>query len=99
MKVVRDYTGISNDVKARDSFISEIQAANKYFNEKPFPSNEFDENAFIKCADADSAKLYCPERWKAMQAWIKNTDKASKCIDSLSLISLISCCNYLSDTY
>ena len=99
MKVVRDYTGISNDVKARDSFISEIQAANKYFNEKPFPSNESDENAFIKCVDADSAKQYCPERWKAMQAWIKNTDKASKCIDSLSLISLISCCNYLSDTY
>jgi len=81
MELVRDYTGNSDDVKARDSFISEIQLADKYFNDKPFPSKESDDSAFINCTDADSAKLYCPERWKAMQAWIKNTEEVKQKIE------------------
>ena len=76
MKLVRDYTGQSDDNKARDSFISEIQAADKYFNDRPFPSNESDDNAFIKCTDPASAALYCPKRWEAMQKWIENIEKA-----------------------
>jgi len=47
------------------------------FNSKPFPSNESGNDAFIKCIDSKSAQAYCPERWKAMQLWIKNTDKVS----------------------
>ena len=82
MALVRDYTGESDDTKARDSFIREIQADDKYFNERSFPSNESDGNAFIKCTDAESAKLYCPQRWKAMQAWIKNINEVKNKLQS-----------------
>ena len=75
MKLVKEYTGESDDIKARNLFITEIQAADKYFNGESFPAGESDDNAFIKCFDADSAKLYCPKRWEAMQTWIKNTDE------------------------
>ena len=77
MKLVKDYTGNSNDINARDMFISEIHAVDNYINEKPFPSNESDENAFVKCFDAESAKLYCPKRWEAMQTWIKHTNEVT----------------------
>lgn len=77
MQLVKDFTGNSDDIKARDLFISEIQAADKFFNDNPFPSNESDENAFIKCFDAVSAKLYCPKRWEAMQTWIKDTNEVT----------------------
>lgn len=75
MKLVKEYTDESDDIKARDSFRSEIQAADKYFNDESFPPGESDDNAFIKCFDAESAKLHCPKRWEAMQTWIKSTDQ------------------------
>lgn len=47
-----------------------------YFNDQPFPNNETGKEAFVKCNDLKSAEAYCPKRYKAMKAWIENTDKA-----------------------
>lgn len=54
-----------------------MQDQEMYFNDKPFPDNETSNDAFIKCYDDASAKAYCPKRYKAMQAWIKNSKEAS----------------------
>lgn len=47
-----------------------------YFNDQPFPANESGKEAVVKCNDLKSAEAYCPKRYKAMKAWIENTDKA-----------------------
>lgn len=77
MKLVREYTGKNDDTEARNLFRTEIESVGNYFNDKSFPSNESENNAFIKCIDDASAKAYCPKRWEAMQTWIKNVRKAS----------------------
>ena len=78
LDLVKEYTGLNDDTKARDKFISEIQRQERYLNRLSFPSEESDENAFIKCFDANSAKKHCPKRWEAMQTWIKSTQKVTK---------------------
>ena len=77
MELVREYTGKNDDAEARKLFRTEIESVGNYFNNKSFPSNESENNAFIKCIDDASAKAYCPKRWAAMQTWINNVRKAS----------------------
>ena len=77
MELVREYTGKNDDTEARKLFLTEIESVGNYFNDKSFPSNESENNAFIKCNDDASAKAYCPKRWAAMQTWIKNVREAS----------------------
>ena len=77
MKLAQDYTGISNNITAINEFKKEMQSQKMYFNDKPFPDNETGKEAFIKCYDNPSAEAYCPKRYKAMQAWIKNSREAS----------------------
>lgn len=45
-----------------------------FFNEKPFPASESEEAAFFRCTTEKSSQEFCPTRWKAMQAWIKDTE-------------------------
>lgn len=89
MDLAKEYWGINDDTRARDLFISEIKRRERYFNMLPFPSEESNENAFIKCFDADSAKKHCPQRWKAMQDWIKSTQKVTK-LDFVAVLSFTS---------
>lgn len=77
MELVREYTGKNDDTEARDLFRTEIESVGNYFNDKSFPSNESENNAFIKCIDDESAKAYCPRRWEVMQTWINNVREAS----------------------
>jgi len=78
VEVAKSYTGEETEVLAVPAFQQVLRHANMSFNSKPFPSNESGNDAFIKCIDSKSAQAYCPERWKAMQLWIKNTDKTMK---------------------
>lgn len=77
VEVAKSYTGEETEELAVPAFQLVLRGANMSFNSKPFPSNESGDNAFIKCNDPKSAQAYCPERWKAMQLWIKNTVKVS----------------------
>ena len=78
------YTRETNEAVALNMFRAVLRHANMSFNVKPFPSNESDYNAFIKCHDPKSAQAYCPVRWKAMQAWTKNTVEVSTLVNSLT---------------
>ena len=77
VEVAKSYTGEETEELAVPAFQRVLRDVNMSFNSKPFPNNESGENAFIKCNDSKSAQAYCPERWKAMQLWIKNTVKVS----------------------
>lgn len=78
MELVREYTGKNDDTEARNLFLAEIESTGNYFNDKDFPTNESENNAFINCFDDASAKADCPRRWKAMQTWINNVREASE---------------------
>ena len=74
--MAKSYTGEETEELAVPAFQQVLRHPDMSFN-KPFPNNESGDNAFIKCTDPKSAQAYCPERWKAMQLWIKNTVKVS----------------------
>lgn len=76
--VAKRYTGEKDNRTAITAFKAVLRHSNMSFNNKPFPANESDENAYIKCYDDKSAQGYCPERWKAMQKWIENTVETMK---------------------
>lgn len=78
MDVARRYTGQQVNTTAIRDFTDALRHPNMSFNINPFPNNESDDNAFIKCIDDKSAQAYCPQRWKAMQAWINNVVKVSR---------------------
>ena len=86
MQLAKDYTGFKNNVSAIDEFSRQLQAQDKYFNDKRFPANESGEEAFIKCNDIKSAEAYCPKRYKAMKAWIENGEKARITVFNISPI-------------
>ena len=72
VEVAKLYTEEQSETVAVDKFKEILRNSDMWFNSEPFPSSESDEDAFVKCRDAESAEEYCPERWKAMQKWIKN---------------------------
>lgn len=67
------YTKEQNKNTAINKFKKVLQNRDQWFNSQPFPSSESGEDAFVKCHDTASAQVHCPERWKALQSWIKNT--------------------------
>lgn len=74
MDIAKKYTGQEENTTAISEFKLTLQHVNMSFNIKGFPGNESDENAFRRCVDDKSAQAYCPERWKAIRAWIANTE-------------------------
>ena len=88
--IAKKYTGQEGDTTAISEFKLALQHVNMSFNIKGFPGNESDENAFRLCVDDKSAQAYCPERWKAMRAWIANTENVCRTNICFSLtLSLI----------
>ena len=78
MDIAKKYTNEQVNTTAIDRFKDVLRRPDMSFNNKSFPSNESDNNAFIKCTDDESAQKFCPQRWKAMQAWIKNSVEVSR---------------------
>lgn len=76
--IAKKYTNEQVNTTAIDRFKDVLRRPDMSFNNKSFPSNESDNNAFIKCTDDESAQKFCPQRWKAMQAWIKNSVETMK---------------------
>jgi hypothetical protein len=52
----------------------------QWHNEQKFPENESNEQAFKTCVDIESAKKFCPVRYKALKKWI------AACREIMSLI-------------
>lgn len=48
-----------------------------FFNDVAFPANESGDEAFMRCANAKGASVFCPVRWKTLQKWIDSTKQVS----------------------
>lgn len=76
VEVAREVTKIYND---NDTAVVEfrkiLNSSDSYFNKKPFPQNESNEEAHKRCSDVKGAKKYCPTRWLTIQKWFDEARK------------------------
>ena len=69
-----------NDTKAVEEFQKVLKNVSvSFFNTEELPKNESEGDAFKLCKTIESAKKYCPNRWKAMEAWFAFARKVGDC--------------------
>jgi len=71
IEAAKNATKLDNETEAIEEFKKKLNASDNYFNDKPFPGNESDNEAHERCRSIEKAKKYCPERWTALQSWFK----------------------------
>lgn len=70
IEIAKNVTNLANETAAVDAFkLILTNLSISYFHDTPLPENETKGEAFTKCTDEESAKKYCPTRWKAMMKW------------------------------
>ncbi|XP_001640303.2 uncharacterized protein LOC5520476 [Nematostella vectensis] len=69
VSIAKQVTGEIDEDVAVSKFRTKLSSRAMFFNSKPFPANESDENAFSVCSTEASAQRYCPQRWKAYEVW------------------------------
>lgn len=65
--IAREITGLNDSDQAVAEFKKKL--SKMFFNEKPIPDNETNEDAAMKCLDMASAKIHCPQRYASMLKW------------------------------
>ena len=76
-EIAKKVTGKNNESEAIKEFRSKLDSPDNFFNKDPFPDNESDAQAHVRCSTIEGAKKYCPMRWKALQEWFKEARMVS----------------------
>ncbi|KAK3717889.1 hypothetical protein QZH41_014886 [Actinostola sp. cb2023] len=69
IEIAKEITGNNNSSQAVVEFKMKLEDQSMFFNDKPIPDNESNKDAFMKCLDMASAKIYCPARYASMLKW------------------------------
>jgi len=72
-ELAKRYTEVEDENTAVFRFKEVLRSRDMFFNDAAFPANESGEEAFMKCADEQGARVFCPTRWRALQKWINST--------------------------
>jgi len=80
-ELAKRYTEVEDENTAVFRFKEVLRSRDMFFNDAAFPANESGEEAFMKCADEQGARVFCPTRWRALQKWINSTKHVS-CLSS-----------------
>ena len=70
ISIAKEYTKKSNETEAIQAFQEVLNSSSMWHNNGSFPKNESDENAFKSCTSPETAALYCPVRWKAVNKYV-----------------------------
>ncbi|XP_068722705.1 uncharacterized protein [Montipora capricornis] len=81
LETARMVTKESNNDTAKDKFIQRMNHSDMYFIQEEIPQNESNERAYMLCGDVESAKKYCPTRWRAMENWFAETRMVFSLLD------------------
>ncbi|KAK2571317.1 hypothetical protein P5673_003897 [Acropora cervicornis] len=76
-ELAKQYTGIEDVNSAVSQFRSILESRDMFFNDVAFPANESGDEAFMRCANAKGASVFCPVRWKTLQKWIDSTKQTA----------------------
>ena len=74
VKIAKARTNEKNDSKAIEKFRSQLESDEFFYaveNETKYPES------YMKCYDTETAKLHCPQRWKAMNRWRQSAQAVS----------------------
>ena len=70
LELAKRHTSEVDGNKAATRFKAEVvDSPASYFNATPIPDNESNADAFLKCRSMETAKLYCPVRYRSMLTW------------------------------
>ena len=70
LEIARTEMKQSNNDTAKDLFIQRLDEPDMYFTGgDAIPKNESNEAAYTKCVSEETARMFCPTRWAAMQRW------------------------------
>ena len=76
----------SDNETAKINFIQRMNHSDMYFTKEEIPRNESDEKAHVLCGDVESAKKYCPTRWRALENWFTEARMVSELYFQCSFI-------------
>ena len=62
-------TGNDSEEGAVEEFKKRLEGQNMFFNDEKIPENESNKDAFAKCTSMETAKVYCPKRYRGMLTW------------------------------
>eukprot|EP00112_Aurelia_sp_Birch-Aquarium-sp1_P011295 Seg2375.5 transcript_id=Seg2375.5/GoldUCD/mRNA.D3Y31 product="hypothetical protein" protein_id=Seg2375.5/GoldUCD/D3Y31 len=82
-KLAKEIANVSDTKSAIKKFKEIATSPQEYFNDGPFPKNETGAEAQRKCSSERTARLNCPERWKALQKWFKFSRDVMQRINSM----------------
>ena len=88
MSIAKQYTGEANESDAIRKFRKVLTSREMFHNKEKFPANESGDIAFLKCTSPDSARRFCPQRFKAMKGWIDATKKVLILCDLSAVIAV-----------
>ncbi|XP_031556875.1 uncharacterized protein LOC116293574 [Actinia tenebrosa] len=71
LSIAKEITGISNQTNAVRVFQEKLNEPAQWHNDRTFPENESNAQAYKTCVDHQSAEKYCPVRWAAMVKWTR----------------------------
>lgn len=71
VEIAKKITGKQNESLAVDEFKRRLEDQSMFFNDEKIPENESNKVAFAKCTSMETAKIYCPKRYKAMLTWFE----------------------------
>ncbi|KXJ22656.1 uncharacterized protein LOC110252020 [Exaiptasia diaphana] len=71
VEIAKTITGLNDSDEAVVEFKKKLEDQSMFFNDKPIPLNESNNEAFEKCVDMASAKIYCPARYASMLKWFE----------------------------
>lgn len=71
VEIAKKITGYQNESQAIDEFKKRLEDQSMFFNDEKIPENESNKDAFAKCTSMETAKIYCPKRYKAMLTWFE----------------------------
>ncbi|XP_046857657.1 uncharacterized protein LOC124451071 isoform X1 [Xenia sp. Carnegie-2017] len=75
VEIAKNVTGLSNETAAITAFRKILANQTTYYNKKPFSEIESNATAHQRCTDIESARKFCPERYKSLKAWIASCRK------------------------
>lgn len=71
VEIAKKVTGKQDEGQAVDDFKRLLEDQSMFFNDEKIPENESNKDAFAKCTSMEQAKIYCPNRYKAMLTWFE----------------------------
>jgi len=69
VEIAQNYTNTADENEAINKTKTRLRAPNQYHGAFKFPEIESNATAYARCVDEESAKKYCPVRWKSMEKW------------------------------